>query len=53
MDWTSWCLLTLDVTVHEGQKGTPDSPNFDFADGSDDADTASVATCRHQCHRGH
>ena len=26
------------------RKGTPDSPSFDFMDGSDDADTASIMT---------
>ena len=34
--WMSQCS--------RGDKGTPDSPNFDFSDGSDDADTASVMT---------
>ena len=32
--WMSQCSRS--------NKGTPDSPNFGFADGSDDADTASV-----------
>ena len=34
--WMSQCSRS--------NKGTPDSPNFGFADGSDDADTASVTS---------
>ena len=28
MDWTSWCLLALDVTVHTCQKGHAGQPQF-------------------------